>query len=126
LKGLRNNLITYAKTAIKRLELEQDLKKEAESRNQLQTKYDMEVRSKEELVNELKNIRPDVIQENEKIILDIIKKDSVSYQNRRQVKKELDEKGFGKNILGSNAFPHLGFFPFLYLYRNWSVPLEPE
>ena len=122
---MKNELIKIVDLLIKKVEIEKQNEqkgKELASKNKdlsdLQTKYDMEVRSKEELVKELKNIRPKVVDGDERIILDILKKDSITYQDRKQVKKELDEKGFSKTVLGNRNFSHLGYLPYIYLYRN--------
>jgi hypothetical protein len=50
---MRKTLMEYIGVAMKRLELKGEIEREIGVRNQLQTKYNMEVRSKEELVETL-------------------------------------------------------------------------
>jgi ABC-type oligopeptide transport system ATPase subunit len=119
---MKQKLIDYANNEIKRQELEQNLNKETEARNQLQTKYDMEVRSKEELANELKNIRPKVISKDEELVLTTLKNHAQS--SRQKGKEILDKAGFNKSKLGNYSLPFSGYTAYYYLYYDWTVPSE--
>lgn len=121
---VRQKLIKLTKRELERRDLQSENAKLEKDRGELQTKYDMEVRSKEELVKELNKLRPSVPNEESQKIFDIFRQTTTWGDDRKRVKEELDNIGFNQEKLGSYSSKYFGYTIYYYLYSNWTVPKE--